>query len=316
MGFLNQNNEINTELTGHYRVFSEDEKIAKKLNIKKGNYSIGIEHQMLYAPLNYYKLILKTGFNAVSVKHLFMDFKMRYFFEENDYFEARTIDQPFKKPPAIKCSFYSSSNYNKPISLNIGGSFNYRFTNGYNIWEDYHNINLYGRLNPRIRVNNHLFIEYILALEKENNQIGWIANDEIQGPIFSRRTQNTFTNKLIINYSFNPKAYCEIIARHYWSTINNKSFYVLSQEGDIQYSNYTNNENISFNTWNIDTKFSWEYQPGSIITFVWQNQLTTQDKEIETVFFNNINDFFRNQTTNIFSIKFTYYLDYATKFSK
>jgi len=245
-----------------------------------------------------------------------MDFKIRYFFEENDYFEPRIVNRAFTRPPATKISFYSSSNYNKPISLNIGGSLKYSFTNGYDIWENYKNTNLYGRINPRIRINNHLFLEYILAIETEHNQIGWIAYNEILGPIFSRRKQNTFTNKLIINYTLNPKAYIKIIARHYWSTINNKSFYELSQQGNIQYSNYDNHENISFNSWNVDANFSWEYQPGSLIAFVWQNQLTSQEEEIEKVFFNNINNFFENSTTNIFSIKFTYYLDYATKFSK
>ena len=35
MGFLYQNNEINNEANISYNVFSQDERIAKKLNIKK-----------------------------------------------------------------------------------------------------------------------------------------------------------------------------------------------------------------------------------------------------------------------------------------
>ena len=47
MGFLYRNNEINNEANISYNVFSQDERIAKKLNIKKGNISVGIEQNTI-----------------------------------------------------------------------------------------------------------------------------------------------------------------------------------------------------------------------------------------------------------------------------
>ena len=45
MGFLYQNNEINNEFNISYNIFSENEKVAKKMRIKKGDFNIGLEHK-------------------------------------------------------------------------------------------------------------------------------------------------------------------------------------------------------------------------------------------------------------------------------
>ena len=314
MGFLYQNNEVNTSAHIAYNVFSNHEQIAKKFNILKGELSAGVEHQMLYKPFYYSKLILKLDASAVNKNYLWMNIRLRYFFEEHDYFEARIENVKFIKPPAIKINCMTSSNFNNPISLNLHGSIKHRVRRQYAIWRDYYNTHIYMRFNPRFRLNNHLFFQYILAIEKEYNQFGWITEDDMEQPIFSRRNQKTITNKLIVKYTFTNKINTKIIARYYWSTINNNSFHELNN-GHLTYSNYENNHNISFNTWNLDWNLSWEYKPGSMFSIVWQNQLTNQQDNINEVFFNNVNDFFENPTTNIFSVKFTSYLDYSTIFN-
>ena len=314
MGFLYQNNEVNTNISIAYNIFSSDEEYAKRLNILKGESSLSIEHKMLYKPFTYNKFILKFDSWAVTKKHLWVNLRYRYFFEEIDYFEARINNQKFIKPPATKISMSTSSNFNHPIALNLSGSVKYRLSSNYAIWENYHNTHFYVRFNPRIRVNNHIFFQYILALENEKNQFGWITSDENQLPIFSRRTQNTVTNKFIFNYTFSNKLYFKTVLRYYWSTINNEDFYVLLNNGELSDTEYPNNHNINFNTWNLDCNLSWEYRAGSQLSIVWQNQLTHENQEIENIFFNNMNNFFENPTTNVFSIKFTSYLDYSTIF--
>ena len=311
MGFLYQNNEINTELNLSYEVFSEDEYLSKRLNIKNGKLSLGLEHQSLYKPLSYNKIIIKIGSQIVNKKHLFMRLLSRYFFEENDYFEARINNQVFVRPPSAKISYFTSSNFNKPISLNTSISYKYRISEGYNIWDRYNNDLLYIRINPRFRINDHAFLQYILAIEYEKNEFGWIDQLEDE-PLFSRRHRKMFTNKLILDYTFSPKIYMKLITRHYWSTINNKSFYEINTKGELSTLKASNlsDLNINFNTWNLDLSFSWEYNPGSYLSILWQNKLTKQTDSVERVFFNNLNSFFENSTKNIFSIKLTYYLDY------
>ena len=75
-------------------------------------------------------------------------------------------------------------------------------------------------------------------------------------------------------------------------------------------NSYNENQDINFNTWNLDLNFSWQYRPGSLISVVWQNQLTNITDEKNSIFIDNINDFFQTPTTNILSFKLTYYLDY------
>ena len=310
MGFIEQNNEINNEANVSYNIFSQDERIAKKLNIKKGNVSLGIEHKTLYRPLLYNAFIIKASSYTLNNNHFFMSLKSRFFYEEHDYFESRMDNKVFVKPPAIKTSFSTSSNFNKPISLNNHLALKWRFNNNYSIWEDFENTLLYYRINPRFRINNHTFLEYILAIEIEKNQFGWIEESEDYNAIFSRRNQHTYTNKLILNYTFNPQAYIKLIARHYWSTIENFEFYGLNNDGFLYDRYYNGNQDINFNTWNLDLNFSWQYKPGSLLSIVWQNQLTNITDEKNSIFINNINDFFQTPTTNIFSFKLTYYLDY------
>ena len=309
MGFLYQNNEINNEANISYNIFSQDEKIAKKLNIKKGNVAFGVEHKTLYRPYLYNSFIIKASSFVLNNNHFFMSLKSRFFLEEHDYFESRIINQVFIKPPAIKTSFSTSSNFNKPISLNNNFSFKWRFNNNYNIWKDYKNALFYYRINPRFRISNHIFLEYILAIEIEQNQIGWIEEED-SNPIFSRRNQNTYTNKLVLNYTLNPQTYIKLIARHYWSTIENFSFYSINESGLLYHNDYNKNEDINFNTWNLDLNFSWQYKPGSLLSIVWQNQLTSITDQKNSIFTQNINDFFKTPTTNIVSFKLTYYIDY------
>ena len=310
MGFLYQNNEFNSSTNISYGIFSSDHPIAQKLGIKKGDISFGLEQKMLYKPFIYNEFILKASSYILNNNHFFSSLRLRYFFEEHDYFEARKEGQVFIKPPAIKATFITSSNFNNPISLNTSWSIQFRLNDDYQVWNEYNNHKLYYRLNPRFRINNHMFFEYILAIENEKNQFGWISNNDIEEPIFSRRNRRTITNKLTINYTFNPKTYIKLITRHYWSTIDNLSFYELNNDGGLQGINNNDNKNINFNTWNMDLNFSWEYRPGSLLSIVWQNQLTQETDIFNDLFFENINDFFKEATTNIFSIKFTYYLDY------
>ena len=154
------------------------------------------------------------------------------------------------------------------------------------MWNEVSNINTYFRINPRFRINNNTFLEYITAIEQKHNEFGWITEDDVQGTIFSRRTRNTITNKLALNYTFNAKSYIKFIARHYWSTINNRAFYELNEDGSLTNSTYSNNHEVNFNTWNLDANFSWEYRPGSFLSLVWQNELTQQNNELEKIFFN------------------------------
>jgi len=239
-----------------------------------------------------------------------MDLGIRYFLEENNYSLISSENKLFIQPPAFKISFGTSSNFNKPISLNLRLSIKHRLTQNYAIWRDYQNIHVYGRFNPRFRINKHAFLQYICAIEKLHNELGTTRDLE---PLFSRRSEKSITNKLIFTYAFNNKLNATVNARHYWKTVNHITFYELMNNGTLRPSSDYGNDQ-SYNIWTLYANIRWEYKPGSTLSLVWQNILENDNEKIEKIFFNNINDFIENTPTNIFSVKFTAYLNYSTVF--
>ena len=155
-----------------------------------------------------------------------------------------------------------------------------------------------------------IFHLYIYVRENEKNQFGYIS-EENETTFFSKRNQSTFTNKLIIDYAINKKIFTNIILRHYWSRFENKDFYTLNQDGTLSPTNsIITDSDINFNSWNIDFTFSYEFSPGSFLSFVWKNQLLVETHELEDSFYNNIMNTFESPMLNSFSLKATYYLDY------
>ncbi len=296
MGFLYDNNEISNAFSLGYYIFQPTNLMIKS------NYTLDIDHEMLYKPIAYKEIAIKGQAHVVWKNHLFTGLNLRYNFEEHDYNEARIENQVFIRPPKLNSSLYTSSDYRKRFALDTRIGIKYTEKN--------QNNKLYLRLSPRFRLNDHLSFIYIYVQENEQNQFGYIS-EENETTFFSKRNQSTFTNKLIIDYAINKKIFTNIILRHYWSRFENKDFYTLNQDGTLSPTNsIITDSDINFNSWNIDFTFSYEFSPGSFLSFVWKNQLLVETHELEDSFYNNIMNTFESPMLNSFSLKATYYLDY------
>ena len=296
MGFLYDNNEISNAFSLGYYIFQPTNLMIKS------NYTLNIDHEMLYKPIAYKEIAIKGQAHVVWKNHLFTGLNLRYNFEEHDYNEARIENQVFIRPPKLNSSLYTSSDYRKRFALDTRIGIKYTEKN--------QNNKLYLRLSPRFRLNDHLSFIYIYVQENEQNQFGYIS-EENETTFFSKRNQSTFTNKLIIDYAINKKIFTNIILRHYWSRFENKDFYTLNQDGTLSPTNsIITDSDINFNSWNIDFTFSYEFSPGSFLSFVWKNQLLVETHELEDSFYNNIMNTFESPMLNSFSLKATYYLNY------
>ncbi len=296
MGFLYDNNEISNAFSLGYYIFQPTNLMIKS------NYTLDVDHEMLYKPIAYKEIAIKGQAHVVWENHLFTGLNLRYNFEEHDYNEARIENQVFIRPPKLNSSLYTSSDYRKRFALDTRIGIKYTEKN--------QNNKLYLRLSPRFRLNDHLSFIYIYVQENEQNQFGYIS-EENETTFFSKRNQSTFTNKLIIDYAINKKIFTNIILRHYWSRFENKDFYTLNQDGTLSPTNsIITDSDINFNSWNIDFTFSYEFSPGSFLSFVWKNQLLVETHELEDSFYNNIMNTFESPMLNSFSLKATYYLDY------
>ena len=61
--------------------------------------------------------------------------------------------------------------------------------------------------------------------------------------------------------------------RHYWSALQNTNFYNLKNDGYWNEIAFIPNQNINYNTFNIDMFYTWDFLLGSRITIAWKNAL-------------------------------------------
>jgi hypothetical protein len=67
---------------------------------------------------------------------------------------------------------------------------------------------------------------------------------------------------------------------------------------------------VNFNAWSVDFGFRWQFTPGSELSIVWKNTLTTQGDMLPTGYFDNWEQMLEETFVNSISVKALYYLDY------
>lgn len=99
--------------------------------------------------------------------------------------------------------------------------------------------------------------------------------------------------------------------RHYWSKAEYKQYYRLGDDGYLNgYDTYAYNHNVSFNAFNIDMVFYWQFAPGSELNLVWKNSLLKTDPLVNTNYYDNVKTSLNSPQNNMISLKVLYYLDY------
>jgi hypothetical protein len=163
---------------------------------------------------------------------------------------------------------------------------------------------------PTYRVNNHIRIGYRLELDNSKNEKGYVKTigDEI---IFGNRNKLNIENSMYSTYSFNTKSSLGLKLRHYWSAVDyDTNFYMLKYDGTLANHDFTNNEDINFNTWNFDLNYSWEFAPGSQLSVLYRNSIYESGTNPNLSFASNLENLFNESLTNQLSLKLIYYLDY------
>jgi hypothetical protein len=130
--------------------------------------------------------------------------------------------------------------------------------------------------------------------------------------IFSRRDRHTVENIFKAKYNFNNKSGITFRARHYWSKVENKEFYILNNDGSLSPDpSYANINHQNFNSFNIDMVYTLQFAPGSFINLVWKNAIYTNDADIQYRYFKNLDRTIGAPQNNSISLKILYYLDYV-----
>lgn len=222
-----------------------------------------------------------------------------------DHWEPRVKGRYYAYPRDYLGYYWFSTDYRKRFALDL--SVNYRY------FDENHRYNYSFELDPRFRVNNKLSFIYTISREFQNDDIGFVNYDETNNVItFGRRDVLTMINQLNAYYIFTNKMSLSLRARHYWSKAEYRQYYTLSDRGALLTdNNYTGDANVNFNAFNIDLVYSWQFSPGSELSFVWKNAIYTQGSLIMEHYRNDVDETFRSPKTNSVSLKLLYYIDYA-----
>ena len=143
--------------------------------------------------------------------------------------------------------------------------------------------------------------------DKEEGYVDALNNDIL----FGQRDRNTIVNSLGANYIFNNKMGLNLAFRHYYSAVYYKEFDTLQNDGELNYYGPGNNEyNTTYNSWNVDLRFSWWFAPGSQMTLLYRNATDSYLERSHMNVGDNFRNLFNQPQVNSLSLRISYYLDY------
>jgi hypothetical protein len=298
LGYLRRNNEVTTQAYVNLNL-NEPKWIYREIHA-----NLWFEHERVYRPN-------EVAGNSTGL-NFFMQFKNNYHFEYNfklagdfnDYYEPRVSGKYYTEPLYFENEFWLGTDYRKALQGSISLDVAKQPSTDQRYLQSHAEIGL--------RVGRHFQFDYNPSFEKQTNDRGFVditdSNDTIY---FARRDVNTFENVFGISYAINNKASLSLRARHYWSGATNHEFYQLQQDGTlVSDPSYTKNQDQNFNAFNVDMVFRWIFSPGSELSLAWKNAIYNDGDYVISDYFKNLNNTWKSDQINSFSIRILYYIDY------
>ncbi len=221
----------------------------------------------------------------------------------NDFYEPRKEGYFFHKTANLGYGAWVNSNEAKRYSFYLEtfyrSQFNFYKMSGLDV-----------SLGHSMRFNNKFSASQRVNFQPRFNNIGFttIEGDDI---IFARRKRNTVENILELKYSFTNKMGITYRMRHYVSSVDNKEFFTLQNNGRLISNPGFNKEvNQNVNFFNIDMVYTWQFAPGSFINIVWKNSIFNFGSTVERDYFKNLGNTLESDQNNNLSLKVIYFLDY------
>ncbi|MEZ5197328.1 MAG: DUF5916 domain-containing protein [Bacteroidales bacterium] len=278
--------------------------------------SLWLEYEQLYNPRTFTEFDIGFHSRSTFTNHLTVWFNTNFSpFNSFDYFEPRNDGWYYARPPMMDFSIGFSPDYRKKFV--VDGNVGY--------WSSkrYEQNSYWFSVEPRFRVNDRLMIVYEFSYDHQKNDIGYVTDstkaDNELAILFGKRNIDNYENVLEANYRFSNKSSLAFRLRHYFITLQYKDYYDLTRDGELAPSNYSAANDFSYNLFNIDMIYTWNFAPGSEINIVWKNAISsyeeagalqTLENNIERDYLKNLKKTIETPATNSFSIKVLYYLDY------
>ncbi len=298
MGFLLFNDYISTRADVSYQTLQP---FGRFINF---NIRFDTRHQMTYdtKELMYWQIGMNTSLTFQSYWDIGF-FYDNYPLGQYDFYEARKDGQVYYIEPSQFGGVFMGSDRRKKFSFRI---FAMTWTS-----QSEHNQHTYrGRISPTFRATDKLTFSLAISPAFQINDIGYA--DEISDTvIMGLRDRKTISNTFTTDYSITDKMSVSMRIRHYWSSAKYKKFFNLKEDGGLtNRPEYSGNQDINFNAFNVDFVYTWRFAPGSDVLFIWKNSIYSFDDYVIDDYFDNVGTMFKEPQTNLLSIKVLYYLDY------
>lgn len=301
LGIQFMNNNVDMGLEIGYNIYKPFWKLNNFFN------GLSVVYQRMYIPDAFANFGI-SGNHITTWKKKFLTCGINYTAEPiitYDYYEPRIFGRYYTFPTNYTGGGFISSDYRKKLALDIRA--NYRVFNE----NKRSSVNVF--ISPRWRVNNKLSFIYETYYEDRIDDIGFVHYDYYTDTItLGRRNLQTISNTLSGGYKFTNKMSLSLRGRHYWSRATYYGYYNLNTDGSLSQYNYLNSHDVSFNAFNIDMVFFWQFAPGSELNITYKNAVLKREAVINYDYYYNFRGSLNSPQNNSLTIKVLYYIDYLS----
>lgn len=221
----------------------------------------------------------------------------------NDIYEPRTENAYLKIPGYQNVWTWFNTDFRKKYALSFNVDwYKYNEAARYDLFLNTFN---------RYRFSDKFTVSLNTNFSMFGNQRGF-ADRQDGLPIIGNRDRWDLTNRLESQYSINDRMICSLTFRHSYSNVEYSEYNNLLANGDLELAtDYNGNQDTTFNTWNIDLRYSWWINRGSQLTLLYRNSTSNFENEANLSFFTeNFNRLFNQPMLHQFSIRLDYFIDY------
>ena len=304
LGFFNNNNFISNTLDLGYRKFNPG-------RIFNRYYTwFGIFRTQRYKPRSYQSSRANANGYFEFKNFWAVDLNFYRQFMGKDFYEPRVAGKEFNTPASTYG--FVRLRTNSARKFNGGVYFSARLR------EQFHGVGYNTGVYQNFRVKNRLALGLDLNLSPQYDYSAWLGLSKAGEIIFSRFDRKTVESLFDATYTFSSTMGIMVRTRHYWSNRNNKAFYFLRDDGELQEHNGAEflDTHTNYNVFNIDLVYTWRFAPGSDLSLAYKNQ--SEDVEIDNRpgYFQNFDRVVNVPQNNNISLKILYYIDYLQLLKK
>lgn len=298
LGFSTRTNFINYYGYYGYRLL-QPKGIFNNINVNVNlNLNRRLEPDLYYA----YNLNINTNFTTKKFLAFGGGFETTPF-GINDIYEPREEGRHVKQPAYYNPWVWISTDYRKKLALDV----NFDWVK----YDEKKRTTTSMRIAPRFRFSDKFSLILSENINRSFYEEGFVNRIENE-IIFGQRNRNTLVSSIEANYIFNEKMAVNFSFRHYFSEVTYHQFFSLEMNGDLTpNATYQNNHDTTFNSWNLDLKYSWWFAPGSQLTFLYRNAIDSFFDQSGINYSDNLNFLFDQPQLHSFSIRISYFLDYS-----